>query len=195
MPVQLEAGLVELPLPRRSRLTAQYGISADQAEFICSENSTADFFEETAVLGGDPETIAKWMGGDIQKQLNRTSLSLIESPLTPERLASLLSLLKKGGIHGKIAKQVLKAVFDEDKDPETIIRDRGLTGISDRGELLDIIREVLQEHQSAMEALSNGEEKVLGFLIGQIMKKTSGRADPEQAQELLKETIYANTHS
>jgi len=191
----VEEDLVELPLSRQRRFVTDYGLTADQADFICDEIHTADFFENTVSLGGQTEVVARWLQGDIRKQLNRESITLLHAPITPKRLASLLNLLEEKRIHGKIAKKVLEAIFIEDKDPETIIEEKGWEQITDKGKLAGIIRAVLEEQQEAMADLMKGEEKVMGFLIGQIMKKTSGQADPEQVKEMIKENIYADTRS
>jgi aspartyl-tRNA(Asn)/glutamyl-tRNA(Gln) amidotransferase subunit B len=127
--------------------------------------------------------------GDVQKMLNRGGASLSESPLTPARLAELLSLLDQGKIHGKLAKQTLQVVFDEDKDPSQIISERGWEQISDPEELGRIVANVLEENQSAVEQIRSGDAKPKGFLVGQIMKATNGRADPAMVQSILSQKL------
>jgi aspartyl-tRNA(Asn)/glutamyl-tRNA(Gln) amidotransferase subunit B len=110
---------VELPHLRRRRLGQQYGLSEAQADFLCEERQTADYFEQVAGLGADPQAAALWLASDVQKILKRTGtgLTAAESPLSPERFAELLGLIGARRIHGRIAKQVLEVIFAEDKAP------------------------------------------------------------------------------
>ena len=181
----VDAALVELPRARKARLAEQYGISESQAEFICDEKSTADYYEEAVRLGADPQAAALWLAADVQKILKRSALSLAGCVLSPGRLAELLQLLAERRIHGKIAKQVLEAVFEEDRDPLQIIKDRGWEQITDPGELTPVVDQVLEENSRAVEQIRGGDSRPMAFLIGQIMKKTSGRAEPGLVKELL----------
>lgn len=183
----VEDRLVELPLPRRDRFVAEYDLTPSQADFLCQERGRADFFESTVDLGADAATAATWLGSDVRKLLNRSQLELSESPLTPARLAELLVLLDGNRIHGKIAKQTLAVVFDEDKDPKTIIAERGWEQITDRAELGAIVDECVDENPKAVSDIASGNTKPIGFLVGQVMRRTSGRADPQAVQELLRE--------
>ena len=183
----VEDRLVELPLPRRDRFIAEYGLSPAQAEFLCEERDLADFFEQTVDRGADAVTAATWLGSDVRKLLNRKDLDLTASPLSSGRLAELLVMLAENRIHGKIAKQTLAAVFEEDKDPSAIIAERGWEQITDRRELSAIIDRCVAAHPKAIEDIAAGNTKPIGFLVGQVMKETSGRADPQAVQELLRE--------
>jgi aspartyl-tRNA(Asn)/glutamyl-tRNA(Gln) amidotransferase subunit B len=182
----VEGLLVELPHDRRMRLKQAYGLTDLQVGTICDERQTADFFEETIALGTDSATVASWMISDVKKLLNRSETSLADGPLTPKRLAELLSLLADGRIHGRIAKQVLEAVFEDDADPAAIVEARGWEQMSDRGELESLVRTVLSDNGKAVEQIREGDNKPIGFLIGQVMQASSGRADPKQVKELIK---------
>ncbi len=181
----VESLLVELPALRSERFQSQYRLSAAQAEFLCDEKPTADYFERCVSLGGDPAQVALWLAGDVRKQLNRSGAELHESPLSPERLAELLNLLERGSIHGKIAKQTLESVFDEDKDPAQIIAERGWNQITDRAALTDLVAGVLAENSPAVEQIRQGDSRPTGFLVGQVMKASQGRAEPQLVQEIL----------
>jgi aspartyl-tRNA(Asn)/glutamyl-tRNA(Gln) amidotransferase subunit B len=181
----LEALLVELPQARKERFMEQYGISESQADFICEEKSTADYYEKTVALGADPRAAALWLAADVQKILKRKSWNLADCPLNPERLAELLQLLVDRRIHGKIAKQVLEVIFQEDRSPLEIIRDRGWEQITDPKVLDPIIDQVLDENPKAVRQIREGDSRPMIFLVGQIMKKTSGRAEPGRIKELL----------
>lgn len=192
---RVEARQVELPWQRRLRFQDEWKISAAQAAFLCDEKDTADYFEEVlaAAPAADPEQVATWLAGDVRKQLNRTGLSLGESPLTPSGLAQLLGLLADGTIHGKIAKQTLELLFERSGtpgvDPLTIIEEQGWKQIVDRAELEPHITAVLEGHPRAVEQIRGGDAKPLGFLMGQVMKATGGRAEPAAAQTLLRELL------
>jgi aspartyl-tRNA(Asn)/glutamyl-tRNA(Gln) amidotransferase subunit B len=185
----VEDRLVELPLQRRDRFINEYRLLAGQADFLCQERDLADFFEDTVGLGADATAAASWLGADVRKLLNRRNTELRSSPLTSKRLAELLVMLGDNRIHGKIAKQTLEAVFAEDKDPEAIIAERGWEQITDRGELSRLVDECVVEHPKAVDDIAAGNTKPIGFLVGQVMRKTSGRADPQIVQELLRERL------
>lgn len=186
---RVEKSLVELPEARRERFVREYGIPEGSADFLTTEKSTADFFEASIRLGADPETAAIWLQSDVQKILNRKGLNLQGSPLSEKRFAELLSLLKSGRIHGKIAKQTLEAVFGEDKDPGEIILEKGWEDLSDPKQIGEAIDRVLAANGHVVQAIRGGDLKPIGFLMGLVMKETSGRAEPRILQELLKERL------
>ncbi|ADN03146.1 Asp-tRNA(Asn)/Glu-tRNA(Gln) amidotransferase subunit GatB [Spirochaeta thermophila] len=181
---QVEASLVELPLARKQRFLSDYGISVQQADFLIEEKARADFFEEAVRRGVAPSTAAAWLAGDVAKLLNRYRVELDASPLTMDRFVLLMELLQKGEIHGRIAKQVLSAVFEEDKDPSRIIEEKGWRQLSEE-ELVKVVDEVITAHPKAVEQVKGGEEKPVGFLMGQVMARTAGRAHPEKTREVL----------
>ncbi|MDR1315624.1 MAG: Asp-tRNA(Asn)/Glu-tRNA(Gln) amidotransferase subunit GatB [Spirochaetales bacterium] len=184
---RVDKGLVELPEARRARFIADYGLNETAADFLINEKATADFYEEVLKSGAAPDTAASWLQFDVRKILNRGNQELAGSPLTAQRLAQLLSLLAENRIHGKIAKQVLEAVFAEDKDPARIIKEKGWEQMNSPAELAALVDKVLAANTKAADAVRAGDEKPLGFLMGQIMKETGGRAEPRLVQKLLKE--------
>jgi len=182
----VDAALVELPRVRRQRMIEQYGIAESQADFLCEEKSTADYYEQVVTLGADPQAAAVWLAADVQKILKRSGMILSECPLDPGRLAELLQLLASRRIHGRIAKQILEVVFEEDRDPLQIIKDRGWEQISDSRQLTPVVEQVLAENPQAVLQIREGDSRPMAFLVGQIMKRTSGRAEPRLVNELLK---------
>jgi aspartyl-tRNA(Asn)/glutamyl-tRNA(Gln) amidotransferase subunit B len=185
----VEASLIELPPARRQRFIDSFGLSEDQAAFLCEERQTADWFEQAIALGADPQSAALWMAADVKKHLNRTGRSLAECPLSPARFAELLALLAARRIHGRIAKAVLEAVFEEDKDPAAIISEKGWEQITDPAVLRTHIARVTEAHAREVAAIRAGDHRPMGFLVGEIMKETSGRADPALVQALMKESL------
>ncbi len=182
---EVEQSLVELPRERRERLLRRYGLAEHQADFVTEEKATADFFERAVELGAEPQAAAMWLASDVQKVLNRTGRSLADGPLSAERFAELLSLLGRRRIHGRIAKQVLDAVFAEDKAPLQIIRERGWEQITDRQVLEGYVRQAIDANPQAVRRIAEGDPKPLGFLVGEIMRLTGGMAEPGLVKEIL----------
>ena len=189
---RVEQALVELPAARRVRLEREYGLSSAQAAALCDERETADYFEAATADGAPAGLTATWMLGDVRKQLNRYDATLSAGPITAKRLAQLLKLLEAGTIHGKIAKQVLAAVAAEDADPTAIIEARGWKQITDPAAIGQVVEAVLSEHPQAAEQIRAGDSKPLGFLVGQVMKKTEGRAEPATVRAAL-DAAFATT--
>jgi aspartyl-tRNA(Asn)/glutamyl-tRNA(Gln) amidotransferase subunit B len=186
----VEECLVELPLARRDRLAEQYALPAQQAAFLTAEPETADFFEQTVAAGGDASLAARWLGADIRKHLNRRRETFAASHLSPERLAALLELLAAGTVNGKIAKQVLATVIEQDRDPQAILAQEGLRQVTDAAELQPVLGRVLAENPRVGEQIAAGDRKPVGFLVGQVMRHTAGRAHPDQVHGLI-EALYA----
>lgn len=181
----VEKGLVELPLTRKHRFSKKYDLTPAQAEFLTDEKETADYFEKVVSLGASPAMTAAWMGSDVRKILNRDRMKVTDSPLTAERFAELLTLIDTGRIHGKIGKQVLEHVFSENKDPLALLSEKGLEQIDNEQHLEEIVAGVVKENPAAAAAVKGGDEKPIGFLIGQVMKKTAGRAQPRLVREVI----------
>jgi aspartyl-tRNA(Asn)/glutamyl-tRNA(Gln) amidotransferase subunit B len=185
----VEAGQIEMPRERMSRLRTEHDLSEAQAAFICDERETAEFFEAAVGAGAGAVATASWLMGDVQRLLNRLGLRLADSRLTPQRLAELLTMLDAGRIHGKIAKQVLEAVFSDDASPAAIIAERGWEQVTDRAGIGAIVDQVLAESEQAVEQIRSGDVRPRGYLVGQVMKKSSGRADPALVQEILNQKL------
>lgn len=185
----VEEAQVELPLTRKHNLMRKYGITTEQAEFIHDEKVNADYFETLVGLGADAQVVYTWLSSDVQKELNLLNMTLTQSPLTPERFAALIKLIDQGAISGKIAKKVLIDVFEEDKDPEVIVKEKGLVQISDPVVIGEAIDKIMAANPEVVDAVRGGEKKQKGFLVGQIMKETEGRAAPALVQKILSDKI------
>ncbi|MGO9307402.1 MAG: Asp-tRNA(Asn)/Glu-tRNA(Gln) amidotransferase subunit GatB [Spirochaetia bacterium] len=185
----VEQSLVELPEARKRRFIEAFQLTEEQADFLCEEKATADYYEKAIALGAEPRSAALWLASDVKKLLNRTGVPLAASPLTPVRLAELLTLLAEKKIHGRIAKSVVEAVFADDKDPGQIIREKGWEQITDPGILGGYIERVMAAHPAAVSSIRSGDNKPTTFLIGEIMRESSGRADPALVQSLVKKKL------
>ena len=182
---------VEQPLARRRRLAAEYGLNDAQAAFVTAEPETANFFEACLASGGEGQAVANWLAADVQKLLRQRGETLGSSTLSPPRLAELLALIARGEITGKIGKQVLQATLDSDRDPAVVVEEDGLRPLTDTAALGQVLRDVLAEHPRVREQLDGGDRKPVGFLIGRVMERTAGQADPAAIRALIDTELSA----
>ncbi|MGQ0572254.1 MAG: Asp-tRNA(Asn)/Glu-tRNA(Gln) amidotransferase subunit GatB [Armatimonadota bacterium] len=187
---RVRAGLPELPAARRDRFMATFGLSMYDADLLTGAPAMARFFEETAALYPQPKTVANWLAGDVAAYLNNRNAEIDQIALTPFRLAALLRLIDAGTISGRIAKDVLLEMIEHDRDATEIIEARGLSQISDEDILRRVVDEVIAAHPGPVADVRAGKERALGFLVGQVMKTTGGRANPETANRLLHERLH-----
>ncbi len=187
-PKQLEiwkAELPELPAQKRHRYETELGLSAYDARVLSDDRTVAEYFEAAIAANANPKLVANWVSQDIAAYLNNNKLRITEIALKPEVLAELVNLIEKSTISGKIAKEILPELLTEGGSAKELVERKGLIQISDTGELEKIIDEVLAAHPSEVEKFRNGKTKLKGFFVGQVMKKTSGRADPKLTNQLL----------
>ena len=189
---EVKALQVELPLPRRDRYRREFSLSNAQAAFLCEEKPMADYFESCVGMGADPQQLALWLASDVQKEVNRSGTDLHSGPLSAGRLVELLAMLQSGRIHGKIAKQVLSAIFQEDKDPSAIIKEKNWERITDLHEITLLIHAAIEEHPQAVAEIQAGDSKPIKFLMGKIMQKSAGRADPQITGQQLEALLQEN---
>ncbi|MDR2662805.1 MAG: asparaginase domain-containing protein [Treponema sp.] len=182
----------ELPEDRRDRLIAEYGLTYYQAEFICDERSRADYFEKTAALGADPKEAARWMASWVFKETRRLGLSLADSPLSSERFAQVLVMLKDKRIHGIIARRIITAVLENNADPEDLVRDRGWEQLTDPGRIRELVRGVVAANPGEVRRIREGDARPIRYLTGLIMKETGGRAEPALVKDILREELHVS---
>ncbi|MDR7553986.1 MAG: Asp-tRNA(Asn)/Glu-tRNA(Gln) amidotransferase subunit GatB [Armatimonadota bacterium] len=185
----IRASLPELPAARRARFVAAYGLSPYDADLLTATPATADLFEQTVARYPAPKTVANWLLGEVAGYLNEHGLELEQVPLSAERLAALLRLIEQGHLSGRMAKEVLVEMLAHDRDPVAIVEARGLRQISDDATLRAVIDRVLAEHPGPVADVRAGKDKALTFLIGQVMRATQGRANPEVVHRLLRERL------
>lgn len=184
---------VELPLQRRARYREELGLNEAQADFVADERAMADFFDACVRSGADAVQTVTWLGSDVQKELHRSGLPLEQSPLSVQRMTDLLAMLDSGRIHGKIAKQVLKVIFEEDADPEHIVTSRGWEQITDPKVIDGYVKQVVAENPQAVQEVSQGDSKPIKFLIGKVMQLSSGRAEPRLVQQQLEAALLVRS--
>ncbi|MCP9818875.1 Asp-tRNA(Asn)/Glu-tRNA(Gln) amidotransferase subunit GatB [Synechococcus sp. Cruz-9H2] len=183
------AELPELPAAKRHRYAEEFGLSIYDARVLTDERAMAEYFEAAVSAGGDPKGVANWVTGDIAAYLNAGKLSIIELPLKPEELSELVGLIDDGTISGKIAKEILPELLEQGGSAKAIVADRGLGMISDPAAITKVVQELLEAHPEEVEAFRGGKTKLQGFFVGQLMKRTGGRADPKLANRILNEQL------
>ncbi|AQS59492.1 Asp-tRNA(Asn)/Glu-tRNA(Gln) amidotransferase subunit GatB [Desulforamulus ferrireducens] len=186
---EVRATIPELPDSRRKRLIEEYGLPAYDAGIITSSLALAEFFDATLQKFPDAKTISNWMMSELLRLLNAGNMELHQAKVTPDGLASLLNLIKKGTISNKIGKEVFEIMFKEGKDPEQIVKEKGLSQISDAGQLSQVIAEVIANNPKSVADFKSGKEQAIGFLVGQVMKATKGQANPGVVNKMLREEL------
>jgi aspartyl-tRNA(Asn)/glutamyl-tRNA(Gln) amidotransferase subunit B len=186
---KLRAELPELPAARRHRFVDEHGLDPATARIVGGSGEEASFFEEAVSLGGDPRTVANWLIGDVAALLREHGVTLTASRLEPHHLADLSRLQSEGTVSSAGAKTVLAAAMQEGGDAESIVQAKDLAQISDQDALGAMADEVIAEHPGPVEQFRGGKEGVIGFLVGQMMKKSKGAANPQEAQRLLRERL------
>ncbi|MFV8828665.1 Asp-tRNA(Asn)/Glu-tRNA(Gln) amidotransferase subunit GatB [Alkalihalobacterium sp. APHAB7] len=179
----------ELPHERQVRYIAELNLSEYDAQVLTASKAMSDFFEQTLAQGGDAKQVANWLMGDVSAYLNSNNKEITDVPLTSENLTKMIALIEKGTISSKIAKTVFKEMIENGGDPETIVKEKGLVQISDEGELRSIVVAILDSNQQSVDDFKAGKQKAIGFLVGQVMKETKGKANPPMVNKLIAEEI------
>ena len=149
----------------------------------------ANFFEEVTRISKDPKLSANWIMGELLAHLNKENITIDKTKITSKSLGKLIKRIKDGTISGKIAKDVFEEMWKDSKDPDQIIKTKGLTQVSDTREIEEMIEAVLKENSSQVEKYNSGKEKIFGFFVGQVMKISEGKANPEQVNKILKKKL------
>lgn len=184
---RLRQTLPEMPDSRRLRYQREWNLSDYDAAFLSASRGMAEFFEQTvADYDGDVKVVANWVMGEFSRLLNQEHLEIFQVKVVPRQLAALLKLLDAGTISGKIAKTVFETMFMTGQDPTEIVKEQGLIQISDSGELEAIAKKVIVANPKSVSDYLKGKEQAIGFLVGQMMKETKGRANPGLVNQLLK---------
>ena len=187
---EIRAALPELPDAKRKRFVSEYGLPEYDADFLSSEKTVAAWFEEAVEAGGQPKTVSNWMMGELMRLLNEENSSIENCLIKPKQLADMLLLIEKGTISGKIAKTIFTEIFKSGKDAEIIVREKGLVQISDESSIEKAVDSIIAKHPEEAERFKSGEEKLLGFFVGQVMQATKGKANPRMLNDLLKKKLF-----
>ena len=192
---ELNNQIPELPESKRKRFTAEFAITAAEADLIVQSRSLADFFEAAAHASGVPKLVFNWMMGDLNRLLKRSNLDLENCPLQPQNLSRLILLVRDGKISGKTAKQIFEEMVASGEDAEIIVQRKGLKQISDEKELNSVIDQVLRSHPEEVETFRGGKEGLIGFFVGQVMRATRGQANPQLVNKMLRSRLQKQNSS
>jgi aspartyl-tRNA(Asn)/glutamyl-tRNA(Gln) amidotransferase subunit B len=183
---QIRTGMPELPEAKRARFAAQYGLSSYDATVLTGSRALAEYYEAAVRHGAPAKPAANWIMSELLALLNADGVEIDRCRVTPKALAGLLALMEDGTISGKIAKTVFEEMYRTGAEPGAVVAAKGLTQVSDAGELAAVIDRVLAENPKELEQYRAGKDKLFGFFVGQVMKRTQGKANPAKVNELLK---------
>lgn len=182
---EVKASIPEMPDKRRERYVNDWGLSDYDASVLTQTLEMSDFYNETVANGADPKLAANWLMVEVNAYLNANKLELGQTALTPAHLAGMIKLIQDETISSKIAKKVFKEIIANDTDPKAFVEAKGMVQLSDPAKLQPIIDEVLDNNEQSIEDFKNGKDRAVGFLVGQIMQKTRGKANPKVVNKLL----------
>ncbi|MEK3733486.1 Asp-tRNA(Asn)/Glu-tRNA(Gln) amidotransferase subunit GatB [Paenibacillus sp. FSL M8-0334] len=185
----VRATIPELPDARKARYTSEYGLPEYDAGVITSSKVLADFFEDSLNYTKDAKAVANWIMGDLLGYLNSNNLELSDVKITGQGLGEMIGLIEKGTISSKIAKTVFKEMLESGKNPQQIVEEKGLVQISDEGAIKSIVEQVVANNPQSVEDYKAGKQKAIGFLVGQVMKESKGKANPALVNKLLVEVL------
>jgi aspartyl-tRNA(Asn)/glutamyl-tRNA(Gln) amidotransferase subunit B len=185
----VRATIPELPDARKARYASEYGLPDYDAAVITSSKLLADFFEDSLNYTKDAKSVSNWIMGDLLGYLNSNNLELSEVKITGQGLGEMIGLIEKGTISSKIAKTVFKEMLESGKLPAQIVEEKGLVQISDEGAIKGIVEQVVANNPQSVEDYKAGKQKAIGFLVGQVMKESKGKANPALANKLLVEVL------
>ncbi len=187
---EIKASLPELPSAKKERFIESYKLKSTDAEVLTASKQLADFFEEVNKdTDIDPQTTANWIIGDLMAALNKADLEILDSKITASDLAGLLNKIADQTISGKIAKEVFEAMWKGEGSAEEIIKRDGLVQITDDSEIENIVNQVIENNPSQLAEYLSGKDRLFGFFVGQVMKETKGKANPQKVNQILKKKL------
>lgn len=186
---EIKEELPELPDAKKERFMKEYSLSEYDAGVLTASKELASFYEDTVRYIDDPKLVSNWIMVDVLRRLKDEEVEIQDTKLTPEKLAKLISLVKTGQINNNTGKKVLREVFETGKDPEEIVKEKGLIQISDESQILEIVQKVLSENQQSIIDYKNGKDRALGYLVGQVMKASKGKANPQLVNKMILDLI------
>jgi aspartyl-tRNA(Asn)/glutamyl-tRNA(Gln) amidotransferase subunit B len=182
---KVRSELPELPDARKARLIKEKGLQEYDAELIVSNKKMADYYAKADKVASDAKVLANWMLGEVSAYLNNNTVEMDKFPISPEHLGELVNLIKKGVLSNKLAKQVFAEMLKADKAPAELVKSLGLEQVSDTGALQAMVDEVIAANPQSVADFKAGKDRAVGFLVGQIMKKSRGKANPAMVNEMI----------
>ena len=185
----IKDSLPEMPHIKKERYIKEFNLPEYDADILTSSKKTADFFEKANDICNNPKAVSNWIMGDFARMLNEKEIEIDESKVTEENLASLISLIDKGTISSKIAKQVFEDMFETGEHAKDIVEKKGLVQMSDEGAIRELVQKVVDNNPQSVADYKAGKDRAIGFMVGQIMKETKGKANPQIVNKILLEII------
>ena len=185
---KLKKEIPELPDVKKKRFIEKFNLSPYEANILVSDIETSKYFEEV-IKNSDVKISTNWITGELFALLNEKNLEITQSPISSKNLSKLINLIKDGTISGKIAKSIFEIMAESDKDPQKIIDEKGLKQESDPKELEKLIDRVIKDNQEKVKEYKSGKDKLFGFFVGQAMKVSGGKANPQLVNEILKKKL------
>jgi len=179
---EIRATLPELPDARKARFVEGYGLPEYDSAILTGDRELADFFETAVKVGANPKKVSNWIMTELLRELKGEAIQ--HCRVTPDHLGGLLLMVDKGTISGKIAKAVFLDMMESGRDPQAIVEEKGLLQVSDEGELLSLVKEIVAANPTQAQEYKGGKDKLMGYFVGQLMQKTKGKANPKIANEL-----------
>ena len=186
---EIKESLPELPEDRKRRFMEEFSLPEYDAGVITDSKSLADYYEECLKYYKNPKIVSNWVMGEFLRLLKLNEKEVEEAKISSQNLGEMLKMIEKGIISGKIAKTIFEEMFNTGKSPQIIVEERGLTQISDEEEIGKVVDKIIKENPEVVESFKGGKEKSIGFLVGQVMKETQGRANPKLVNKLLRERL------
>lgn len=186
---KIRESLPELPVAKRERFIREYQIPAYDADVLTADKALALYYEDVVRLCGKPKQASNWVMGDVLRFLNEEKRDIRQCPISAGSLADMINLIEEGTISGKMAKDIVEDMYHTGKPPQDIIREKGLVQITDEGELTETIKAIIDAHPAQLSDYRGGREKLFGFFVGQVMKSTQGKANPQLVNNLLKKML------
>lgn len=186
---EIRATLPELPEAKKKRYIEEYNLPEYDASVLTSSRALAEFFEKAVSKSNNAKAVSNWIMGDLMRKLKEKDIEAENIPFPAKYLAKLVGLIDKGTISGTIGKKVFDTMFATGKDPEVIVREEGLEVVNDEEALVAVVKKVLANNERTVNEYKSGKEKVIGFLVGQAMKETKGKANPQLINKIMKEEL------
>lgn len=192
---RVRSSLSELPAARRARFVSEYGLPEYDAGVLTSSRPLAEYFEACVKLFHQPKTVSNWMMGPLLRELNQARVNVEDSRVTPEGLVELLHLVEKGTISLKVARELFPELYASGIPASQLVAEKGLQQVSDESALNGIVQQIIADNPAQVAQFRSGKEAVLGFLVGQVMKASKGKANPQKVNELLRTALAGSGES
>jgi len=186
---EVRSELPELPDEKQARFSSEFGLSEYDAGVLVADRETAEYFEQVVAASGDAKLAANWVSGDLQGLLNKNNWEIADSPIDAERLGTLIARIKDKTISGKIAKTVFETMVEDSSSVDEIIEAKGLKQVTDSGEIEKLVEQVIDENPDQAQQYRDGKEQVIGYLVGQAMQLSKGKANPSRVNQLLRDKL------